>query len=156
MSTDPNNITARLIKSAAKIAVAESCTGGLLSAALTELAGSSQWFDRGFVVYSNNAKMELLAIPQETLTLYGAVSQQTAQAMAESALKNSHANIALSITGIAGPEGGSQEKPVGTVWFGLARSNHPTLTIQQKFSGSRAEIRLKSVNFALELLDKNL
>ena len=103
------------------IATAKSCTGGLVAGLLTEIPGSSAVFERGFVVYSNEAKEELLGIPAETLARHGAVSEPTARAMAEGALKASRADIAVSVTGVAGPDGGTAEKPVGLVWFALAR-----------------------------------
>jgi len=134
------------------VAVAESCTGGLLAASLTKLSGSSTWFERGFVTYSNAAKKELLGVTEQTLALYGAVSAQTAQAMAKGALKHSQAGIAVAITGIAGPLGGSAEKPVGTVWLGLADKNGISKSYLQIFYGSRAMVRKKAVHFALELL----
>lgn len=103
------------------LALAESCTGGMVAAKVTEVAGSSAWFDRGFVTYSNQAKMEMLNVPEKVLITYGAVSEQTAEAMAVGALRNSQASIAGAITGIAGPSGGSTEKPVGMVCFALAK-----------------------------------
>lgn len=131
---------------------AESCTGGGLAYAITSIPGSSEWFDRGFVVYSNLSKTELLGIPSDIIEKYGAVSKETAIHMAEGALKNSKADIAISTTGIAGPEGGSLDKPVGTVWFGLARKNQKAQTLCQVFSGDRKAIREASVCFAFEWL----
>ena len=136
-----------------RLATAESCTGGLVSALITEIAGSSQWFECGFVTYSNQAKQQMLGIANEVLLEYGAVSQQVAGLMAEQALTQSNADVALSITGIAGPEGGSDEKPVGTVWFGWKFTNPDNSTVhtqRQGFSGSRHEIRLQAVRFALQ------
>lgn len=103
-----------------KLATAESCTGGMIAVAITDIAGSSDVFDRGFVTYSNDAKTEMLSVPPEVLMRYGAVSQETAEAMARGAIDHSHADIAVAITGIAGPTGGSREKPVGLVHFALA------------------------------------
>lgn len=134
------------------VAAAESCTGGLVAAALTEVPGSSAVLDRGFVTYSNAAKHEQLGVDAETLAGFGAVSVETARAMAEGALANSHAQIAVSITGIAGPDGGSPSKPVGTVVFGLARRDHETSTMVQHFSGDRAAVRAQATLAALELL----
>lgn len=134
------------------ITVAESCTGGLLSAALTTLPGSSEWFDRGFITYSNAAKKELLGVSEDILVHYGAVSEETAKAMAKGALQNSHSHIALAITGIAGPDGGSVEKPVGTVWFGLADKYGVSQVTLQIFSGTRDSIREQAVSFALHWL----
>jgi nicotinamide-nucleotide amidase len=106
-----------------KIALAESCTGGLVGATLTDLAGSSAWFERGYITYSNTAKSQCLDVPMEMIESFGAVSEQVARAMAEGARRNANVNIAISITGIAGPTGGSPEKPVGTVCFGWAINN---------------------------------
>ena len=105
------------------IATAESCTGGLIGGALTDVAGSSAAFDRGFITYSNEAKNEMLGVPMDIIEKHGAVSEEVASAMAEGALKHSNARIAVSVTGIAGPGGGTNEKPVGLVWFGLARDS---------------------------------
>lgn len=138
-----------------KLATAESCTGGLIAAACTELAGSSAWFERGFVTYSNESKMELLGISAKTLAEHGAVSQAVAHAMAEGALARSQAQVAVAVTGIAGPSGGNEEKPVGTVWFGLAVSDKGVTkvqTTQRQFPGDRADIREASVGFAIALV----
>jgi nicotinamide-nucleotide amidase len=123
------------------LALAESCTGGLVAAKITDIAGSSAWFDRGFVTYSNEAKIEMLGVRAETLEKFGAVSEQTATVMAHGALKNSHAQIAGSITGIAGPDGGSKEKPVGTVCFAWVGNKLPLSTTTKRFFGNRQEIR---------------
>ena len=133
---------------------AESCTGGLISAVLTEIPGSSAWFERGFVTYSNNAKIEMLGVQPETLEKFGAVSEETAREMAEGALKHSRADIAISITGIAGPDGGTKTKPVGTVCFAWIGKNIPLTSITKKMSGDRHEVRNKSTVTALgELLN---
>lgn len=135
------------------VALAESCTGGLVSAALTDIAGSSAVVDRGFVTYTNAAKQDLLGVPGATLETYGAVSAQTARAMAEGALLRSSAQLAVSITGIAGPGGGSLEKPVGLVWFGLAQAGEETRTVERRFGDvGRARVRAVSVETALGLL----
>ncbi len=134
------------------LTTAESCTGGGIAYLLTEIAGSSQWFDRSFVTYSNSAKEELLTVPAEILMNYGAVSSETAKAMAEGALKNSHAQVSIAVTGIAGPDGGSKEKPVGTVWFAFACINKPTHTLLKHFNGDRSSIRKQAIHFALEKL----
>jgi len=134
------------------ITTAESCTGGLLSAALTHKPGASSYFDRGFITYSNEAKQELLNVPESTIQTFGAVSEETAQAMAKGALENSHASIAISITGIAGPDGGSNEKPVGTVIFGYALKGGSSGCIQKQFSGSREDIQSQSTVTALKSL----
>ena len=132
-----------------KLALAESCTGGMVAAAVTEIAGSSAWFDCGFVTYSNQAKIEMLGVCAETLEKFGAVSEQTASEMALGALKHSHAQIAGSITGIAGPDGGSADKPVGTVCFGFAQDNQST-TCTQQFTGNRAQIRQQAAVFLMQ------
>jgi nicotinamide-nucleotide amidase len=135
------------------IATAESCTGGLIAGALTDIAGSSAVVDRGFVTYSNSAKMEMLEVAPETLQTHGAVSSQTAQQMAEGALAHSQANLAVSVTGIAGPGGGSADKPVGLVWFGLAQAGKPTRTVSRKFGDvGRDRVRALTVEQALKLL----
>lgn len=123
------------------LALAESCTGGMVAQAVTSVAGSSAWFDRGFVTYSNQAKIEMLGVSSNTIEIYGAVSEQTAKEMALGALKNSQAHVSGSITGIAGPDGGSAEKPVGTVCFAWTDVNEATSTITKHFEGSREEIR---------------
>lgn len=134
------------------IATAESCTGGMISAALTDIAGSSDVFDRGFVTYSNAAKRDLLGIRQCTLDAYGAVSEEIAQEMAEGALARSAARIAVAVTGIAGP-GGSEHKPEGRVCFGLARSGQTTQTETVDFGAlGRAKVRAATVEHALKLL----
>jgi len=138
------------------VATAESCTGGLVSAAITEIAGSSGWFDRGFVTYSNHAKMDLLGVPADTLDQHGAVSEATAAAMALGALAHSRARVSLSITGIAGPGGGGPGKPVGTVCFGWAQSGQPAQVATCLFVGDRAAVRRQSVVFALRGLRERL
>lgn len=145
-------LTEHLLSSQQMISVAESCTGGLLSASLTELAGSSKWFDRGFVTYSNEAKQKLLDVPNEILLKYGAVSQVVAQKMAEGALKNSLSQIALSVTGVAGPASDNAHVKVGTIWFALARKNNDTLACCHHFLGSRNDIRKNAVEFVLNWL----
>lgn len=135
-----------------KIATAESCTGGLISASLTEIAGSSDVFECGFVTYSNDAKMQMLGVSHETLSKHGAVSEQTAHEMALGAIENSFADIAVSVTGIAGP-GSSDHKPEGRVCFGLAVKNQPTITQTMEFGAiGRQNVRLETVQFALNLV----
>jgi nicotinamide-nucleotide amidase len=135
-----------------RIATAESCTGGLISAALTEIAGSSDAFDRGYVTYSNNAKMEMLGVKAETLTAFGAVSEQVAAEMAVGALDRSGADISVSVTGIAGP-GGSDHKPEGRVCFGWAVKNQNSFASTIEFGAmGRDKVRNKTVEHALELL----
>jgi nicotinamide-nucleotide amidase len=127
------------------LALAESCTGGLAAAAMTDIAGSSAWFDCGFVTYSNTAKQTMLNVTLETLKQYGAVSEETAQAMVIGALNNSQADIAGSVTGIAGPTGGSNNKPVGTVCFAYTIKNSQLITTTKHFTGNRQQIRHQSV-----------
>jgi nicotinamide-nucleotide amidase len=139
------------------LATAESCTGGMIAAALTDIAGSSTVVDRGFVTYSNEAKTEMLGVLPETLEAYGAVSRETALEMASGALTRSRAGIAVSVTGIAGPGGGSAEKPVGLVWFGLAVKGLPPLAERRLFEDKgRAFIREESVRTALSLIMEGL
>ena len=138
-----------LTKKKFRIALAESCTGGLVCQHLTNIPGSSFWFDRGFVTYSNESKMELLKVSQTSLTKFGAVSKEIASEMALGALNASHADIALSITGIAGPSGGSIEKPVGTVFFAIAYQNKVVFNVSKIFPGSRENIRESSCLFGL-------
>jgi nicotinamide-nucleotide amidase len=139
---------------ALKAATAESCTGGLVAATLTEIAGSSDVLDCGFVTYSNEAKEAMLGVPASTLKRYGAVSSETAAAMAEGALKNSQADVAVAITGIAGPGGGSKEKPVGLVYFGAASRDGRRLARSRRFGKiGRRQVRLRSVAEALRLLE---
>ncbi len=133
-----------------KITTAESCTGGWLAQAITEVPGSSGWFDRGFVTYSNHSKEQMLAVKPETLLKYGAVSAEIVQQMAEGALARSEADWAVAITGIAGPEGGSQAKPVGTVYIAWQRKNEKPLIEKLQLNGSRHSIRLATVKRSLE------
>lgn len=136
-----------------KIVTAESCTGGLIAALLTDIAGSSDVVERGFVVYSNEAKRDMLGVPGDLIADFGAVSEPVARAMAEGALKNSRGHIAVSVTGIAGPGGGTPMKPVGLVHFGAARSGRSILHEMQLFGDiGRDEIRMKSVETALNLV----
>lgn len=136
-----------------QLVTAESCTGGLIAGALTEIAGSSDVVERGFVTYSNASKTELLGVAETTLAQFGAVSGETAQAMAEGALAASHAQVALSVTGVAGPGGGSPEKPVGLVWFGLAQRGVAVARRDRRlFSGNRGEVRLASLRHGFHLL----
>lgn len=134
------------------LATAESCTGGLLAAAITEIAGSSTWFERGFITYSNQAKQELLGVSDTTLIRFGAVSEPTAIEMARGALNHSRAQVTVAITGIAGPTGGSVEKPVGTVCFAWALPQQDVHSCTQFFSGERSEVREQAVCFALSEL----
>lgn len=135
-----------------RLVTAESCTGGLVAAAMTDRSGSSSVFERGYITYSNEAKIEELGVTPETIQTHGAVSEQTAREMAEGALKHSRADIALSVTGIAGPNGGTAEKPVGLVYIGIARNNDKTQIVKNLFDGDRMSIRQATVEKALELL----
>ncbi len=136
------------------VATAESCTGGLIAGLLTEIPGSSNVLERGFVVYSNEAKQELLGVPAETLLSVGAVSEETARALAEGALRASRADIAVSVTGIAGPDGGTAAKPVGLVHFACARRGAPTVAREERFGDiGREAVRLASVRVGLDLLE---
>ena len=136
---------------------AESCTGGMIAAAITEVAGSSNWFERGFVSYSNEAKQDLLRVSTGTLRQHGAVSEQTAAEMACGALGHSHAGFAIAVTGVAGPGGGSPDKPVGTVCFGWAIDGVGFSTETHRFPGDRAAVRLATalhaMSRAIEFLD---
>lgn len=130
------------------MATAESCTGGLIAGACTEVSGSSDWFERGFVTYSNAAKTELLGVPTELIGQHGAASEPVARAMAMGALAHSPAQLAVAVTGVAGPTGGSADKPVGTVWFGWATPGG-VFTEHQRFAGDRAAVRAATVRHAL-------
>lgn len=138
------------------LATAESCTGGLIAAALTAIAGSSDVVDRGFVTYSNEAKNQMIGVPMPLIDTHGAVSEQVAKAMAEGALANSRAGIAVSVTGVAGPSGGTATKPVGLVCFGLARRGGPAITDRQIFPGDRAAIRAATVAHAFAMIREAL
>jgi nicotinamide-nucleotide amidase len=140
-----------LLATELKLVTAESCTGGLIAAACTDLAGSSAWFERGFVTYSNEAKTELLGVEAQLLQRAGAVCEAVARAMALGALAHSHAQVAVAVTGVAGPTGGSPAKPVGTVWFGFAV---PSQVITEKchFDGDRAAVRAATVQHAFARL----
>jgi nicotinamide-nucleotide amidase len=132
------------------IATAESCTGGQLSTAITDIPGSSKWFDRGFITYSNSAKNEMLGVKLNSINQFGAVSSEVAKEMAEGALYHSNANITVSITGIAGPLGGMPDKPLGTVFFGIAMEDSLTQTFHECFQGDRIAIRTQATVFALK------
>jgi nicotinamide-nucleotide amidase len=139
-------------RAGAKLATAESCTGGAIAAALTDIAGSSHVFERGFVAYSNEAKTDLLGVPAALIAEHGAVSSEVAAAMAEGALAHSRADLAISVTGIAGPGGGTPTKPVGLVYIGCARRGSASAVERHVFMGDRAAVRAASVKRALELL----
>ena len=155
MDTLLQEVTQQLAQRGETIPCAESCTGGLLAAALTRLPGSSAWFETGFVTYSNEAKQRLLGVSADSLRQYGAVSEAVVHEMAAGARRAANADYALSISGIAGPGGGSPEKPVGTVCFGLA-DRQTTYARTARFSGNRDEIRRQAVDFALAFLNEIL
>ncbi|MBS0505890.1 MAG: CinA family protein [Proteobacteria bacterium] len=151
LQADLSHISSCLLARGWMLATAESCTGGMIAAACTDLAGSSQWFERGFVTYSNAAKVQCLGVPAELIELHGAVSEPVARAMAQGAVAHSAAQVALAVTGVAGPTGGSPDKPVGTVWFGwqVAGATHSEL---RHFAGDRAAVRAQTVRHALARL----
>jgi len=169
-STSTHSAVAQLVSSVADtlmqhgwmLTTAESCTGGLIAGHCTDLAGSSQWFERGFVTYSNEAKHDMLGVDNTILTEHGAVSEPTAQAMALGALRHSRAQVSIAVTGVAGPTGGSKDKPVGTVWFawGVPSDTGPTLgaetawvkTERMQFTGDRAAVRQATISHALQTL----
>jgi nicotinamide-nucleotide amidase len=149
-------LAALLIDNDKQLAVAESCTGGWLAKVLTDLSGSSAWFERGFVTYSNQSKHEMLGVREATLETHGAVSQETVEEMSLGTLTNSHADFSISISGIAGPSGGTAEKPVGLVWFSWARkdktSQHTLASEKHIFKGDRDAVRRQAVAHALTKL----
>lgn len=144
-----------MLKKQFYLATAESCTGGLIAAACTDLAGSSQWFERGFVTYSNAAKTDMLGVDAALISQFGAVSKQVAAAMAQGAIKNSKAQASVAVTGVAGPAGGSAEKPVGTVWIGWYVGDMSTTELCH-FDGDRAMVRALTVQRALQGLAERL
>lgn len=156
MTTELTSLAAQLGKQLKqkhlKIATAESCTGGGLGYWITSIPGSSEWFERGFITYSNLSKIEMLNVKPHTLDLYGAVSEPVALEMAEGALVQTNADITVAISGIAGPDGGSPDKPVGTVWIAYAGKNARTETIVDIFPGDREAVRLGAIKRALEQL----
>jgi nicotinamide-nucleotide amidase len=132
------------------LTTAESCTGGGVAQAITDIAGSSRWFERGFVTYTNTAKIEMLGVSPDTLMQHGAVSEATVREMVAGALAHSHAQIALAVSGIAGPSGGTPDKPVGTVWFAWGIADETILAQRHQLQGDRAAIRQQSVDIALQ------
>jgi nicotinamide-nucleotide amidase len=143
------DLAVSLMDAKQKVCTAESCTGGLIAKSFTDLAGSSAWFERGFVTYSNESKAEMLGVSESVIEQYGAVSESVATAMAVGALSHSHADYSIAVTGVAGPGGGSDEKPVGTVWIGVA-SKTQTRTQKFLFGGDRETIRLMTMQSAIE------
>ena len=144
-------ISLRLLARRHLLATAESCTGGMIAAACTDLSGSSQWFERGFVTYSNEAQAEMLGVPTGLIEQHGAVSEPVARAMADGALAHSRAQVSLAVTGVAGPTGGTEAKPVGTVWFAWCVGGE-THSEMQHFAGDRAAVRVATVRYALKRL----
>jgi nicotinamide-nucleotide amidase len=132
------------------LATAESCTGGGVAQAITEVAGSSAWFERGFVTYSNLSKQQMLGVRESTLIQHGAVSEMTVREMVAGALQHSSAQVALAVSGIAGPDGGTAEKPVGTVWFAWGFKNGETRAQRFQLDGNRSEVRAQAVRIALQ------
>ncbi len=147
----PGQLADLLQKRCWMLATAESCTGGMIAAACTDLAGSSAWFERGFVTYSNAAKTEILSVDAALIAKHGSVSEPVARAMVAGALARSRAQVAVSVTGVAGPSGGSVDKPVGTVWFGFALPGAVTTEVMH-FAGDRAAVRSATVQHALARL----
>ena len=145
-----NQLGQVLLRHGLRCVTAESCTGGALSAAITDIPGSSQWFDRGFVTYTNLAKQQMLGVPNAVLASFGAVSEAAVCAMAKGALLESEADMSVAISGIAGPDGGSLKKPVGTVWLAWAGLSAPTKAVGYCFAGDRLSIRQQAVQTALE------
>ena len=156
LTTLATELGAALKGRAYMLALAESCTGGMVAQTVTSLAGSSAWFDRGFVTYSNQSKIDMLGVLAQTLETFGAVSEEIATEMALGALKHSQAHIAGSITGIAGPEGGTVDKPIGTVCFAWAETNKPTTFTTKKFDGNREGIRQQTTAFLMQQLIERL
>lgn len=148
---DASPLAEALLRKGLKLVTAESCTGGLISAACIELAGSSKWFERGFVTYSNAAKAEALGVDPAVIASQGSVSEAVARAMAQGALAHSHAQVAVAVTGVAGPTGGSATKPVGTVWFGFALPQG-VVSEMRRFEGDRSAVRAATVDHALRRL----
>jgi len=143
---------ALLLAAGRRVATAESCTGGWVAKCLTDIAGSSQWFERGYVTYSDEAKAQSIGVAASVIETFGAVSRPTAEQMAAGALHASGADMAVAITGIAGPDGGSADKPVGLVWFALAQRTAAPVAIQQQFAGDREAIRRAAVASALRMV----
>lgn len=155
MSTPHLEILAQKLKSKKlMLGTAESCTGGLLASQCTSIPGSSEWFDRALITYSNEAKIELLNVPASIIQQHGAVSEATALAMLGALLKQ--VDVGVAITGIAGPDGGSIEKPVGTVWFAFGYQKNPSFSCLQQFQGNRDSIRQQACLFAIEQLTSML
>jgi len=153
--TKTEQLAAALLQKGWLLATAESCTGGMIAAACTDLAGSSEWFERGFITYSNEAKTELLDVDAALIEANGAVSEVVARAMAFGAVRHSRARVSVAVTGIAGPTGGSKDKPVGTVWFGYMIDGRLTSECR-RFDGDRAAVRRATVDHAIDGLLQRL
>jgi nicotinamide-nucleotide amidase len=155
MNADPDalvkRLAAQLLENRQSVCTAESCTGGLIAKTFTDLAGSSNWFERGFVTYSNAAKREMLGVPHSVIDDYGAVSEAVANAMASGALRHSEADYAVAVTGVAGPDGGSEEKPVGTVWIAVASKDQVSARLH-RFDGDRQAVREATLQAAIRAL----
>ncbi len=150
MDTLAIQVGAALKSHGLRLVTAESCTGGGVAQLVTDVAGSSAWFDRGFITYSNLSKQQMLDVKSETLNAFGAVSELTVREMVAGALQNSSAQVAVAISGIAGPGGGSEEKPVGTVWFAWGIKHGTTLSSRQLLEGNRAAVRVQAGHIALQ------
>ncbi len=147
-------LSRQLLERTKRVATAESCTAGWIAKSLTDPAGSSSWFERGFVTYSNESKEEMLGVQQQTLIEQGAVSEATVREMVEGALQHSRADLAVAVSGIAGPSGGTDEKPVGLVWFGWQCRGEPVQTASHIFEGDREAVRAQTVVMALQGLSR--
>ena len=156
IATLAGEVAAVLTEQKLTLAVAESCTGGGLCQTLTDIPGSSAWFDRGFITYSNQAKIDMLKVSPTLLEQNGAVSFEAARAMVDGVHEHSQAELAIAITGIAGPGGGTAEKPVGTVFFGIGQKGQAVKIDKRRFKGGREEVRARSVEFVLKALLKTL
>ena len=150
------NLGLFLQQSGTSIATAESCTGGWVAQSITDIAGSSAWFDRGFVTYSNSAKTDMLAVPTEIIAQFGAVSSEVAGLMTTGALQHSVAGYAIATTGIAGPTGGTAQKPIGTVYLAWQQRGQPAVVILKKFKGTREQVRIQAVYTALTLIPTSI
>lgn len=153
LSSECRRLAQLLVDNGQTVTTVESCTGGGIACALTAIAGSSSWFNQGWVTYSNDSKVELVGVSQQSLTCYGAVSPEVVTEMAEGALVRANADWSIATSGIAGPSGGTTEKPVGTVWFGFAaKQMEVPLTIVKQFDGDRDNVRQQAINFAVRQL----
>jgi len=152
MESIAKQIGEKLARKSWFLTTAESCTGGMISMLITDIAGSSKWFDRGFITYSNQAKQQMLGVSEQTILNFGAVSHETVREMANGAIENSNAQVSIAISGVAGPDGGSEEKPVGTVLIAWKVPERDVLTERFQFQGNRQEIRQQAAQLSLEKL----